>query len=401
LALALVAGLDEDFHVVNVDNSDAAIVGGGVVGLSVARELRRAGVERVCLFEKESSLGRGSSSRANGGVRVQFTTQINIAFSLYSIGEIERLRNAFEEELSFHQVGYLLFTADRERAEALEQAAELQQSLGAETEWLSPEEILDHAAFVRAEGLIGATYHARDGYLDPHGLVAVFEHEARRLGVEIRTGTEVGSIDRAGREFELTVGKQRHRATWVVNAAGAHAGAVASLLNVDVPVEPVRRNLAYLHDTDAPDMRLPMCVDLDTGVLVRREGPNGYVIAYSDPNDPPGWETAVDPRFLPAVASRIGNRFPDLESKRIHPKQCWAGLYPETPDRHAIIGEAPLVAGFIQCVGFGGHGLMHSPAAGKAVAELITKGRCETFDLRPLRVSRFEEGDLVSETAIF
>jgi sarcosine oxidase subunit beta len=345
-------------------------------------------------------LGRGSSSRANGGVRAQFSTEINIAFSLYSIGEIERLRNAFEGELSFHQVGYLLFTADRERAEGLERAAELQRSLGVETEWLPPREIVDHTAFVRAEGLIGGTYHARDGYLDPHGLVAILDHEARELGVEIRAGTKVGSMERTGSAFELTVGEQRHRATWVVNAAGAHARAVAFLLHVDLPVEPVRRNLAYLHDTDAPDMPLPMCVDLDTGVLVRREGPDGYVIAYSDPNDPPGWETAVDPCFLPALASRIGNRFPHLEGKRIHPKHCWAGLYPETPDRHAVIGEAPSVPRFIQCVGFGGHGLMHSPAAGKAVAELIAKGRCDTFDLRPLRVSRFEEGDLVVETAI-
>jgi sarcosine oxidase subunit beta len=383
---------------VNADSSDAAIIGGGVVGLSVARELRRAGVERVYVFEKESSLGRGSSSRANGGVRAQFTTEINIAFSLYSIGEIERLQNDFEEELSFHQVGYLLFTGDRERAEDLERAAELQRSLGVETEWLSPDEIAGHATLVRAEGLVAGTYHPRDGHLDPHGLVAVFDHEARRLGAVIRTGSEVGSIERAGDEFELTVGEQRHRATWVVNAAGARARAVASLLQVDVPVDPVRRNLAYLHDTDAPEM--PMCVDLDTGVLVRREGSDGYVIAYSDPNDPTGWETSVDPRFLPAVASRIGNRFPSLEGKRIHPKHCWAGLYPETPDGNAIIGEPPSAPRFIQCVGFGGHGLMHSPAAGKAVAELVMKGRCDTFDLGPLRTSRFEEGDFVVEKAV-
>ncbi|MGH2749205.1 MAG: NAD(P)/FAD-dependent oxidoreductase [Actinomycetota bacterium] len=382
------------------DRSDAAIIGGGVIGLSVARELRRAGVERVCVIEKEAALGRGSSTRANGGIRAQFTTEINITFSLYSIGEIERLRDAFDEELSFHQTGYLLFTGEPERAEGLERGAELQRSLGVETEWLSAEEVVARAPFVRGEGLLAGTYHARDGYLDPHGLVAVLERLVRRLGVEIRTGSEVASIERTGRDFELTIGEERQRATWVVNAAGAHARAVASLLHVDVPVEPVRRNLAYVHDTDAPKTPVPMCVDLDTGVLVRREGPDGFVIAYSDPNDAPGWETTVDPRFLPAVASRIGNRFPHLEGKRIHPRHCWAGLYPETPDGHAIVGEAPSVPGFIQCVGFGGHGLMHSPAAGKAVAELITNGRCESFDLRPLRPSRFEEGDLVVETAV-
>ena len=383
-----------------MENGDAAIIGGGVVGLSVACELRRAGVERVCVYEKESSLGQGSSGRANGGVRAQFTTKTNIAFSRHSIEEIERLRDEYEEELSFRQVGYLLFTGDPDRAESLERAVELQRSLGVDAELLSPEAIADRAPIVRTESLIAGTYHARDGYLDPHGLVTVLEHEARRVGVAIRTGSEVESIRRVGGEFELSVEGRRGSATWVVNAAGARARAVAAQLDVDVPVEPVRRNLAYLHDPDATEMPLPMCVDLDTGVLVRREGPTGYVIAYSDPDDPPGWDTTVDPSFLPAVAARIGNRFPHLEGKRIHPKHCWAGLYPQTPDGHAIVGEAPSVPRFVQCVGFGGHGLMHSPAAGRAVAELITTGRCDTFDLHPLRPGRFEEGDLVVETAV-
>jgi sarcosine oxidase, subunit beta len=391
---------NDDSRVVVRESSDAAIIGGGVVGLSVACELRRAGVERVCVFEKESSLGQGSSSRANGGVRAQFTTKTNIEFSLHSIEEIERLRNEYEEVLSFHQVGYLFFTGDPKRAESLERAVELQRSLGVETELLSPEAVAELAPIVRTDGLITGTYHARDGYLDPHGLVTVLEHEARRVGVEILTGSEIESIERANGELELSVEGHRCSATWVVNAAGAGAGAVASQLHVDVPVQPVRRNLAYLQDPDTTEMPLPMCVDLDTGVLVRREGPNGYVIAYSDPDDQPGWDTAVDPLFLPTVAARIGNRFPHLEGKRIHPKHCWAGLYPETPDGHAIVGEAPAVPHFVQCVGFGGHGLMHSPAAGRAVAELITTGRCDTFDLDPLRPSRFEEGDLVVETAI-
>jgi sarcosine oxidase subunit beta len=389
-----------DDLLVGMESSDAAIIGGGVVGLSVACELRRAGVERVCVYERESSLGQGSSGRANGGVRAQFTTKTNIAFSLHSIEEIERLRNEYEEELSFRQVGYLLFTGDPDRAESLEQAVELQRSLGVDTELLPPEGIADHAPMLRTEGLIAGTYHARDGYLDPHGLVTVLERDARRVGVEIRTGSDVESIRRVGGELELSVEGRRRSAKWVVNAAGAHARAVATQLDVDVPVQPVRRNLAYLHDPDATEMPLSMCVDLDTGVLVRREGPNGYVIAYSDPDDPPGWDTTVDPSFLPAVAARIGNRFPHLEGKRIHPKHCWAGLYPETPDGHAIVGEAPSVPRFVQCVGFGGHGLMHSPAAGRAVAELITTGRCDTFDLHPLRPGRFEEGDLVVETAV-
>jgi sarcosine oxidase, subunit beta len=108
----------------------------------------------------------------------------------------------------------------------------------------------------------------------------------------------------------------------------------------------------------------------------------------------------VDPRFLEALAERIGNRFPSLESAPIDPRQCWAGLYPETPDHHAVIGEPHDSKGFLICAGFGGHGIMHSPAAGKAVAEIVVHGSCSTFDLHPVRPSRFADGDLVVETAV-
>src|SRR5919106_2543813 len=186
-----------DDLLVGTESCDVAIIGGGVVGLSVACELRRAGVERVCVFEKDRSLGQGSSGRANGGARAQFTTKTNIEFSLHSIEEIERLRSEYDQKLSFRQVGYLLFTGDPVRAESLERAVELQRSLGVDTELLSPQAVAELAPIVRTDGLIAATYHSRDGYLDPHGLVTVLEREARREGVEIDTGSEVESI-RAG-----------------------------------------------------------------------------------------------------------------------------------------------------------------------------------------------------------
>lgn len=380
--------------------SDVAVIGGGIIGLSVARELRRAGVARVCVMEREASLGAGSSSRANGGIRAQFTTPANVSFSLHSIQELENLTCEYPDELSFRQHGYLLFTARQETADGLRAAARLQRSLGVETEWLAPESVATRAPIVRPEGLTGAAFHARDGYLDPHGLISLVANEARRSGADIRTGAEVSSIRPAGGGFELVAGGTTHVADCVVNAAGAHARAISAMVGVDLPVEPVRRNLAYVHAPEPVPAKLPMCVDLDTGVLVRPEGSEGYVVAYSDPADAPGWDTSLDPDFLPALSSRIGNRFPLLAGHPIHPKHCWAGLYPETPDGHAIIGEVPGVPGFVQCAGFGGHGLMHSFAAGRAVAELVVDGRCTTFDLHALRPTRFEEGDVVRETAV-
>jgi sarcosine oxidase subunit beta len=133
----------------------------------------------------------------------------------------------------------------------------------------------------------------------------------------------------------------------------------------------------------------PMVVDLDTGVLVRREAAGGWVVAYSDPADPPGSSTTVDPRFLSDLAARVGHRFPFLDDLPIDPARCWAGLYPETPDHHAIVGFDPQQPALLHAVGFGGHGVMHAAAAGRAIAELATTGAGTTFDLHPLRAARF------------
>jgi sarcosine oxidase subunit beta len=383
--------------------AEVVVVGGGVVGLSVARELRRAGAGRVVVLERAPAVGQGSSARAAGGVRAQFTTRVNVEFSRYSIGELERL----DRDTSlpgFRQVGYLLMAGTENGARLLADACALQRSLGVETRWLPRDELLEMVPFVRPDGLRAGTFHARDGFLDPHGVVSALRLEAARLGAEVVTGVEVSGIRRLARGgFEVTAGERPLRARFVVNAAGPEAARVAALLAVDLPVAPVRRNLAYVRDlpaSSAPSGLIPMCVDLDTGVLVRREVGGGFLVAWSDPADPPSWETSLDPRFLEGLGERVGHRFPFLEELPVDPRQCWAGLYPETPDHHAVVGEPPEAPGFVQCAGFGGHGVMHAPAAGRAVAELLTLGRCTSFDLRPLRPSRFAEGDLVVEAAV-
>jgi sarcosine oxidase, subunit beta len=365
----------------------------------VARELRLAGVGRVVVLEREASVGQGSSSRANGGVRAQFTTRANIEFSDFSIAELERLDTA-TGLLGFHQTGYLLLCGTEAGERGLRAAFELQRSLGVDTRWLTPAEALERVPFVRPEGLRAATFHARDGFLDPHGVVAALRAEAERLAVEVRTATEVTAIEPAPGGLDLRAGDRALRAGFVVNAAGPAAGRVAALAGSDLPVAPVRRNLAYVREPDVPGELIPMCVDLDTGVLMRREASGGFVVAWSDPSDPPSWETTVDPRFLEQLAQRVGNRFPLLEELPLDPRQCWAGLYPETPDHHAVVGPAPERPALLHCAGFGGHGVMHAPAAGRAVAELVTLGGSRTFDLHPLRPARFAEGDLVMETAV-
>ena len=169
------------------------------------------------------------------------------------------------------------------------------------------------------------------------------------------------------------------------------------MLGVDVPVTPVRRNLACTEPAPEYPALIPMTVDVDMRMAIRREVSGGFVISYSSPDDPPGRDSAFDPAFLIDVGERVGHRFPFLESIPIDRRKCWAGLYPETPDSHAIVGTVEAVPGFVVAAGFAGHGIMHSPAAGRAVAELIVDGGCTTFDLAPLRPTKFAEGDLLVE----
>jgi sarcosine oxidase, subunit beta len=377
--------------------AEIAIVGGGVIGLACAASLVRAGVQDVVVLEAEPAPGQGASSRANGGVRAQFTTVPNIAFSRYSIEAFERMQEE-TDLVAFHQTGYLLITATEAGERSLRAAMDLQRAHGVDTRWLEPGQVIAAAPFVRPDGIRGATFHARDGFLDPAGVVAALEREVRAAAT-LRTGVRVRGATRVGEGWALRIDGEDVIAGRVVNAAGANAREVAALFGAHVPVEPVRRNLALFLDEPGP--LTPMCVDLDTGVLARREPGGAWVVAYSNPHDPPGRATGVDPAFFGDLAERLPRRFPFLAELPLDPGRCWAGLYPETPDHHAIVGEDPDAPGLLQCVGFGGHGVMHAPAAGRAIAELIVDGVCTSFDLAPLRPSRFREGDLVDEAAVF
>ena len=374
------------------------VIGAGVIGLAVALQLRRAGVESVVVVDRNASPGMGSTSRANGGVRAQFTTPINIVFSQFTIEKLRELHDLSGGVVGFRPVGYLFLTGTDVGEIALRRSWELQRSLGVDVQWLSAHDVIDKVPFVNVDGLSGATFCADDGIIDPHGVVSALWTECRRLDTAFLLGTEVLGVG-SGAPSRVHTTSGDIEAEFVVNAAGPFAPGVAAMAGVDLPVVSRRRNLACTEPVAGIADAIPMCVDNDTGVLIRREG-TGFLIGFSDPTDPPSTDTGFDPAFLDAIAARVGNRFPFLEDVPISSRKCWAGLYPETPDHHAVIDMPAAAPWFIQCAGFGGHGIMHSFAAGQAVTELISNGASTTFDLRPLRLARFADARTVVETAV-
>ena len=379
--------------------ASVVVVGAGAIGLAVALQLRRAGVDDVVVVDRNSSPGMGSTSRANGGVRAQFTTPVNIALSRFTIAGLRELHEQTAGRVGFRAIGYLFMTGTAAGEARLRGARDLQRSVGVDVDWVSPDDVARLAPFVHLEGLRAATFAAGDGVIDPHGVASALCDEARRLGALLLCDTEVIDITRAGGGALVHTTTGDIDAAFVVNAAGPHAALLAAMAGIDLPITASRRNIACTEAVaDMPDT-CPMCVDTDTGVLIRREGA-GFMIAYSDPDDAPSFDTSFDPAFLDAIAARVGNRFPFLSDVPIDRRKCWAGLYPETADHHAIVDAPEEAPWFMQCAGFGGHGIMHSLAAGQAVTELITTGRCTTFDLGPLRLDRFAGTGGTVETAV-
>lgn len=221
------------------------------------------------------------------------------------------------------------------------------------------------------------------------------------MGAELQTETEVIEVtrDRKGVSGVKTSGGISIESRKVINAAGPFAGILSDRSGTELPLKPYKRMLACSENTSgAPDM-IPMTVDVDTGLLIRREG-TGILFAYSDPNDPSSFDMSFEPEFLEVIFSKASFRFPFLSDARINPRRCWAGLYPETPDHHAIIGPTPDLPGFYLAVGFGGHGVMHAPAGGRAMAEIVAHDECRFLDVKAFRPERFLEGDLNVESAV-
>ena len=383
-----------------IPRHDALIVGAGVVGCSVAFHLARRGVRRVAIVEREPIPGSGSTSKANGGIRAQFTTKVNVAMSLRSMEILDVLAPEIGDPPVYRKAGYLFLTASAERLAAMERAVAFQRSLGVTVELLDRDDALRLAPFVEGSDLVGGTFGARDGFIDPGALAGFFLREATQAGVELVCGAEVVAIDRtAAGSFVVTTTAGTREAGVVVNAAGAWSAGVAALVGVDLPVEPVRRHLLMTGPCPSLPPVIPMTIDADTGILIRREG-DRVLVAYSNPDEPAAFVTAFDPSFPERIAGPFERRFPRVADAGLDLRRSWAGLYEVTPDHHAILGEAAGVPGFFIATGFSGHGIMHSPAAGEAVAEWIADGRSSSVDISPLALERFARGETIHEMMV-
>ncbi len=345
----------------------------------------------------------GSSSRegVDRQEHGQFSTAVNIRMSLYSIPFLAAFEEAVGHPSGYRAQGYLFVATSAEHMKYLRENSGRQAELGLNSvRLLDRSEVVELVPQLRSDDIVGGSFCATDGFVDPYSVMTGFMQRAVANGVELLRGTEVTGIrtDRFGvTGVETTQGFLASRT--VVNAAGAWAGLVASMAGVDLPVQPLRRMLVPTEPFDQVSAEAPMVVDLSTGFHFRPEG-RGLLLAWNDPAETPGFKTAFDPGFVEKVLTHGVSRLPCLEEAEVNPKRAWAGLYEMTPDHHAVLGPVKDVPGLFLANGFSGHGVMHSPATGRIVADLITVGRTDVIDAAMLSVDRFAEDRLLAETAV-
>jgi len=400
------------------ETADVVIIGSGIVGSSVAYHLAEQGCTNVLVVEREAHQGKGSTGKSMGGVRAQFSTAVNIQMSRYSIDFFSRFEETVGHPADYRAHGYLFCATTDSHLSYLTANRERQLALGVKNvELVSRDDIAGFVPQLRVDDVIGGTFCQTDGFVDPHSVMMGFMLKARERGARLWldttvTGIEIeaaltgtagvppASAEGAAKRISGVMTTRGFISTRiVVNAAGPWAAEVARMAGVNLPVEPLRRQLVPTESFNGLPQRFPMVIDMSNGFHFRREG-KGILLAWNDPAETPGFKMDFDPAFVEEILTRAAARVPGLADAEVNPNRAWAGLYEMTPDHHAIIGPAPGVEGLFFVNGFSGHGVMHSPASGRISADLILHGRSGLIETSQLSVQRFAAGRLLEETAI-
>ena len=370
------------------DRASVIIVGGGVIGTSIAFHLAEAGVTDVLLLDR-GELGGGSTCRAAGGVRAQFSDELNIALGARSLAAFARFGERPGQEIDLHRVGYLFLLSTPEQVAAFERDVKLQNELGISSRMIDPGEARRLSPLIDTDGVLAAAFSPDDGHCTPESVVLGYATAARRLGAVLRTGADVLDLKREGDRVSAVVTDQGTiSADTVICAAGPWSAAIGGMAGVELPVQPLRRQVMF---TEAmPDLppEVPFTIDFATTFYFHREG-RGLLLGMSDPDQEPGFHLDYSEDWLPRLGRAIETRAPHLLDVGLTPG--WAGLYEVTPDHNALLGRSAETSNFLYATGFSGHGFLQAPAVGEVMRDLCLD-RAPFVDVGPLSARRFADG---------
>src|SRR5690242_4980426 len=370
--------------------ADVAIIGGGIMGAATAYHLAKRGCTNVVVLEAGEMFGLGSTGLNAGGVRYQFASRVNIELSKLSFTMMERFAEEMDQQIGLRRCGYLFMLDRSNDLEQFRRNVALQNSLGVPSRIVTADEIAALAPEVDVTGIIGGSWCPADGLVDPHGLLQGYVSNARRLGATLRTGAGVEGVDVVDGRIVAVRTKDDVIATQnVVIAAGPWSASVGEMVGIDIPIEPIRRQIAVTGPIPGLRPDFPFVIDFSRSLYFHREGP-GILTGKSNNDEQAGFDTSVDQEWRLRHFEEAAQRLPLLADADISAE--WAGLYEVTPDDQPILGKLPEVEGLYICAGFSGHGLMHGPATGQLMAEEILDGKAHSIDIDPLRWGRFASG---------
>ncbi|HSL51540.1 MAG TPA: FAD-binding oxidoreductase [Candidatus Deferrimicrobiaceae bacterium] len=365
--------------------ADIVIIGAGAIGASIAYQLGRRGARDVVVLERDQ-VGAGSTSKAAGGIRVQFATRVEIEFSLRGIAFFKRFEDEMGVPCDFHQEGYLFVVTDEATLARFRANVALQRSMGADVRLIAPDDARALVPALKVDDALAAVWGPADGHASPNDVVQAYAAQARARGVRVVEDTPVtGIVVERGRVAGVQTPAGTIATRLVVNAAGPWAPLVGRMAGLQLPVDPRRRHIFVTDAFDGIRHPLPLVTDTGNGFYCRSEQ-GAILMSPGDIGETTEYEARVDWSVLEQAVEKAVRRIPALERAQV--RHAWAGLRPLTPDGRAILDWAPEVEGLFLAVGFCGHGFQHSPAVGETVAELLLDGR-STLDLRDLRLDRF------------
>jgi sarcosine oxidase subunit beta len=376
------------------DMADIIIIGGGVMGASTAYHLASMGWHNVVLLEKEDFFGLGATGRCAGGVRYQFGTEVNVRLSLLSLPMLERFKDEIGQEIDYRKMGYLFLLTNPAEVSTFKHNVAMQNRLGADTRWLSGDDIRKWLTFMCLDDVLAGSYNPRDGLVDPNSVVMGYISAAQRLGVRACTSVPVIGIKvHSGKIVAVETADKTISTSVVVDATGPWSGKTSQMVGLNIPVTPIRRQ--WVTTTAIPQLPqdFPFVIDFAQSLYFHPEGP-GLLTGMSNPNENPGFDQNIDQEWELFHLEAAIKRLPLLETAGL--ASHLAGLYEVTPDAHPIIGKTT-IEGYYLVTGFSGHGFMHGPIAGKLMAEIITQGSARSLDISMLDLARFSEGRLIQE----
>ncbi len=376
-----------------IKEASVVIIGGGIIGTSIAFNLLKMGMKNLSIFER-SYISSGSTGRCGGGIRQQFSLPMNVRLAMRSVRLFEQFEKDVGVDIEYYQGGYILLAYTDSEAEDFTKNVGMQREQGLDVEILTTSQIKDKFPFLNVNGVKLGSWCQTDGHANPQIANIAYAMAIKKLGGDLNTHTNVESIDvQNGEIVGVQTEKGYVKTHTVINAAGSNSKVVGMMAHVNIPAYGERHQILITEPVN--HFLDPMIINFKHNYYVRQTRHGSLIMGQGDAHPASGEDLGNTVEFLEEMADKMTKDLPLL--KNIHIVRQWSGAYDMSPDAQPIIDESNEISRFIYVTGFSGHGFMLAPAVGEAVSEMVIHGRTSTIDINDLKMNRFKDKAIEKE----